>query len=97
MLALGLAGCAVASVIEWRRALSGHAIAWVYAFEWPLFAAVGTWVWWRLLRGDDPTPRRKKPTRTSPAPQEPDPQLVAWQAYLARLHAADPPGGPPQR
>lgn len=26
-----------------------------------------------------------------------DPQLVAWQSYLSRLHAVDPPGGPPAR
>lgn len=26
-----------------------------------------------------------------------DPELAAWEAYLARLHAADPPGGPPAR
>ena len=94
-LALGLAGCAVASVIEWRRALSGHAIAWVYAVEWPLFAVVGTWVWWRLLRGDDAAPRPAKPTKRPEPAQAADPQLIAWQAYLARLHAADPPGGPP--
>jgi hypothetical protein len=96
-LALGLAGCAVASVIEWRRALSGHAIAWVYAVEWPVFAVVGTWVWWRLLHGDNPAPRGTKPSRRPEPAQAPDPQLIAWQDYLARLHAADPPGGPPER
>jgi hypothetical protein len=102
-LAVGLAGCAVASVIEWGRALSGHEIAWVYAFEWPLFAVAGTWTWWRLLRGDSPTRRTRRPgpaSRRTPRPV-PDPahdeQLAAWQAYLARLHAADPPGGPPER
>jgi hypothetical protein len=26
-----------------------------------------------------------------------DPGLVAWEAYLAALHAADPPGGPATR
>ena len=26
-----------------------------------------------------------------------DQELMAWQEYLARLQAADPPGGPPQR
>lgn len=88
VLVLGLAGCAVASVIEWRRALSGHTLAWVYAFEWPLFAVVGTWVWWRLLRGDDrPTHRRDAaPTAESDVP---DVGLIAWQDYLDRLHAAD--------
>jgi hypothetical protein len=96
-LVLGLAGCAVASVIEWGRALSGHPIAWVYAFEWPLFAVAGTWVWWRLLHGDDPAPRRPRPTRKAAPAPAPDPQLIAWQAYLERLQAADPPGGPPER
>jgi hypothetical protein len=101
-LALGLAGCAVASVIEWGRALAGHSIAWVYAFEWPLFAVAGTWVWWRLLHGDEPTVRRRRTRRGQrkqdlATAQPADPQLIAWQAYLERLHAADPPGGPPQR
>jgi hypothetical protein len=100
----GLSGCAVASWIEWHRALSGHMIAWAYAFEWPLFAVLGTWVWWRLLHGDD-VGRRVRPPGAKPAPlrrgrsrpaiSSDDPQLVAWQDYLARLHAADPPGGPP--
>lgn len=101
-LVLGLAGCAVASVIEWGRALAGHSIAWVYAFEWPLFAVAGTWVWWRLLHGDEPGRRHEKnrrpPRQHDAAVSQPaDPQLIAWQAYLARLHAADPPGGPPER
>lgn len=26
-----------------------------------------------------------------------DPQLMAWQSYLTRLHELDPPGGPPVR
>ena len=102
-LVIGLAGCAVASWIEWHRALGGHVIAWAYAFEWPLFAVAGTWVWWRLLHADD-VPRSRRPARRDPdAPARrrraaiaaDDPQLVAWQDYLARLHAADPPGGPP--
>lgn len=105
-LVIGLSGCAVASWIEWHRALSGHVIAWAYAFEWPLFAVLGTWVWWRLLHGDDvrgrvrrpdeeatPRPTRRR-ARTTIAPD--DPQLLAWQEYLTRLHTADPPGGPPQ-
>lgn len=25
-----------------------------------------------------------------------DPELLAWNEYLARLHALDPPGGPPE-
>lgn len=97
-LVVGLSGCAIASWIEWRRALSGHLIAWVYAFEWPLFAVMGAFVWWRLVHGDDgevrrrPRRRKRRPAQTVAAD---DPHLLAWQDYLARLHAADPPGGPP--
>jgi hypothetical protein len=36
-------------------------------------------------------------TDHGPAAAVGDPQLAAWQQYLARLHAADPPGGPPTR
>lgn len=101
MLVAGLALCGVASWIEWSRALDGHALAWVYSFEWPLFALMGTWVWWRLLRGDlqggaeRDAPQLRLPMRHDVPPDDPD--LLAWQDYLARLHAVDPPGGPPQR
>jgi hypothetical protein len=99
-LVVGLAGCAVAATIEWERALSGHVISWVYAFEWPLFAVFGSWVWWRLVHETAPRAARRKrrpPRRSGSTPSLDDPQLVAWQDYLARLHAADPPGGPPSR
>lgn len=32
-----------------------------------------------------------------PPPAAADAGLAAWQDYLSRLHAADPPGGPPAR
>jgi hypothetical protein len=32
-----------------------------------------------------------------PGEVEGDAELAAWRAYLAELHAADPPGGPPAR
>ena len=97
ILVAGLALCAVASWLEWTRALEGHALAWVYAFEWPLFAVLGTGMWWRLLRSESrpaPKPARPPRTRTRVIASD-DPDLVAWQEYLSRLHAADPPGGPP--
>jgi hypothetical protein len=97
-LLLGLALCGIASWIEWRRALQGHQLAWAYAFEWPLFAVLGTWVWWRLVH-DDPPGRRAVPVCAEPSANGEidvnDPGLIAWQNYLDRLHAEDPPGGPP--
>lgn len=104
-LTLGVAACYVGARIEWPRALSGHhPVAWAYSFEWPLFAMMGVWVWWKLLHADlsKPPPRTTPPTssgrlrrhRQIPT-SDADPGLVAWQAYLERLNAADPPGGPP--
>jgi hypothetical protein len=94
ILLAGLTLCAVASWIEWTRALDGHLLAWAYAFEWPLFAVLGTGMWWRLLRAESRPARRGKRDR-APTVDADDPELLAWQDYLARLHAADPPGGPP--
>jgi len=99
VMSLGVALCAAATWLEWTRAIAGHEIAWVYTFEWPLFAVMGIFLWWRLLHADLPgrdlterTPREK--AHEMAAAQDPD--LIAWQQYLDRLHAADPPGGPPQ-
>ncbi len=82
----GLALCAVASWIEWHRALDGVTLAWAYAFEWPLFAVMGTWLWWRLLHGDPP---RRRPKRRRAVIADDDPGLVAWREYLAELNGGD--------
>ena len=95
-LAIGVALSGGATWLEWTRAREGHAIAWVYTFEWPLFAVLGGYLWWRLLH-----PEEKRAPGSAEAAEagsaEPDPELLAWQAYLARLQAADPPGGPAHR
>jgi hypothetical protein len=101
----GVAGSLAAGGFEWTRARAGHEIAWVYTFEWPLFAVMGVYVWWRLLHPDTPArrgPRRPeragRPERTRGARHVVDADdlgLQAWHDYLSRLHASDPPGGPP--
>ena len=94
-LVAGLVLSGAATWLEWTRAHAGHPVAWVYTFEWPLFAVLGTYLWWRLLHAEEPaTPRRERHAETA---AEPDPELLAWQDYLDRLHRADPPGGPPTR
>lgn len=92
----GVALAGGATWLEWTRAREGHAVAWIYTFEWPLFAVLGTYLWWRLLHaGDEPPQPSGRSAEAGHA--EADPDLLAWQAYLARLHEADPPGGPPHR
>jgi hypothetical protein len=92
---IAVAGCLSAGWFELTRARAGREVAWVYAIEWPLFAILGTCIWWRLLH--ETPARRPVIPDDPPAVDELDPGLVAWQEYLARLHAADPPGGPPPR
>ena len=91
---LGVSGCLFAGWFELTRALAGREVAWLYAVEWPLYAILGTGIWWRLLH--DSPPRRVVPD-DPPATDRPDPGLVAWQQYLAELQAKDPPGGPRNR
>ena len=92
----GLALAGTATWLEWTRAHGGHAVAWVYTFEWPLFAVLGVGLWWRLLHPDS-RPRSADSKGRRQAEAAPDPELLAWQAYLTRLHETDPPGGPPDR
>ena len=95
-LVTGLALAGAATWLEWTRARTGHPVAWVYTFEWPLFGLLGGYLWWRLLHAD-----ARPPAAPGDGPAEddgpPDADLLAWQAYLARLHEADPPGRPPAR
>lgn len=92
---LGVTACVVATRIEWSRAVGGHGIAWVYSFEWPIFAIMGTYLWWKLLMATAPegASRLRAPSQAASTAVV-DPELEAWRAYLRRLHATDPPGGP---
>jgi hypothetical protein len=109
-LGFGLAVSAAGTWVEWHRAGSGHEVAWAYAVEWPLIGAFCVHLWWRLLAEDRRTQHhpaeparpigRFRSTRTvrigrGGAVPADDPGLLAWNAHLAALHAADPPGGPP--
>ncbi len=93
-LLVGVPGCLAAGWFELGRALAGRTVAWVYAVEWPLFAVMGVYIWWRMRDAADPSTQRPRSPARAPAAQAADPALAAWQAYLAELHAADPPGGP---
>jgi len=89
----GNALCLLAGWFEYTRAEQGHAVAWVYVFEWPLYAVLGSYIWWRVGRPD--RRRRDRPARRGDRIDPDDPDLQAWQAYLARLDSGDEAGRPP--
>ena len=84
--------------------------------EWPVFAAFVIFVWWREVRsatsaGPPPRRRRRSPdpgevrrpvvaARRGPAYEDTDPEVTAYNHYLAWLNAnpgarpADYPGPP---
>ncbi len=90
-LLLGVAVCIYAGWFELTRARHGHTIAWVYAFEWPGFAVVGTYIWWRtIVHADDVRESgRRSAAGQRPPVAEDDPGLVAWRQYLADAERAD--------
>jgi hypothetical protein len=87
-LAIGLAICLVGFVVELERGLDGHVPAWVYVLEWPLFAAGGVFVWWRLLRDDVAVEAPKEDPPVSDGPGL-DVGLDAWRDYVRRLESRE--------
>ncbi len=96
--------CLAAGLVELSRARGGNQLSWGYAVEWPVIAGYGVYLWIKLARersasvrgdGAPPSPPAPAPTPSEPSAAD-DPGLAAWRAYLADLHAADPPGGPPE-
>jgi hypothetical protein len=87
---IGVSICIFAGWFELSRAREGHTIAWVYAVEWPGFAIVGIYMWWRIVTNADDSQER---SRTASREQQPvasdDPGLVAWKQYLADAQRAD--------
>ena len=76
--------CVSAFIVEISRALSGNVLSWAYVVEWPILAGYAIYMWRKLLKDEDSTD-------DSPLPPtlEDDPRLVAWNDYLARVHADD--------
>jgi DNA-binding transcriptional regulator of glucitol operon len=84
---------------QWHRAhATGSAQNMGYALQWPAFAVFGVFFWWRTVRdavrprdstSDQPAKARK--VRPVPAPARPvtdeeDPELAAYNRYLAQLN-----------
>ncbi len=81
-LAVGLALCVAAFWFELDRAEGGNELSWAYVFEWPLLAAFGIYMWWKILHpGFTLRPKREKPAL---APEY-EGMLHAWQEEVHRL------------
>lgn len=94
---LGLAGW------QLSRATGGNMLSWGYTFQWPIFAGFVVYLWWRevqrALRGE-PEPARPGPdgghrpviarhsvAATAAYDDADDPELAAYNRYLAWLSA----------
>jgi DNA-binding transcriptional regulator of glucitol operon len=103
-----IGGCLALGVWQYLRASGGNTLSWAYTLEWPLFAGFIAYMWRRWVRddlsaarGEDPYAAERPPPiraiRPQPAPEPPaddeDPQLAAYNRYLAWL--AENPGRKP--
>lgn len=109
-LAIVLAFCAYATVIEFGRAQEGITRAWVYTFQWPVIGIFAVVVWNRYRKHGSLTKsiskyfrdRAKKFEAMEVDPVAPelvvvDPDEVAWKEYVRNMQQENPPGGPPDR
>ena len=76
--------CIPAFIVELKRALDGNTLSWAYVFEWPLLGLYAVYMWRKLLQDE----RGEGPRRPGVYDQD-DPELDAWNAYLASVHQND--------
>lgn len=60
-------GCGVAAWWQVTIAMSGNALGWLYAVEWPVFAVLGVLGWWQLVHDDPETIAERRRGRLRPA------------------------------
>jgi hypothetical protein len=84
--------CIPAFIFELKRALDGNGLSWAYVFEWPLLGIYAIYMWHKLLQDE-----RGESTRRPVSYDEHDPELDAWNAYLATVHQTDQSGTPDKR
>jgi hypothetical protein len=109
-LAIVLAFCAYATVIEFSRAQEGVTRAWVYTFQWPIIGIFAVVIWNRYRKHGSLTKSISKyfrdrakrfetmeeaPSQSEVVPSDPD--EVAWKQYVTKMQQENPPGGPPDR
>jgi DNA-binding transcriptional regulator of glucitol operon len=101
LMVVSVAGMLALGWWQFRRAVSGNALSWAYTFEWPIFAVFAVVFWAKTIRDEfSPPDTDEAPDRAEYAvglsaesrgkellvwePEDPD--LAAYNAYLARLN-----------
>ena len=82
--------CVPAFVFEFYRARHGNLLSWAYVIEWPILAVYAVYMWRKLLREERGEDARSislvdRDERLRLA-EEQDPELKAWNEYLASVH-----------
>jgi len=84
--------CIPAFIFETSRALHGNTLSWAYVIEWPVLALYAIYMWAKMLkeeRGDDRRSKQQAMRAALPhRDEDDDPELRAWNDYLARIHGA---------
>jgi hypothetical protein len=75
--------CIPAFLFELKRAIGGNTLSWAYVVEWPLLGGYANYMWRKLLH----EARGEVKARPAVVEEQDDPQLMAWNEYLAELHA----------
>jgi hypothetical protein len=81
--------CLPAFIFEILRALGGNTLSWAYVFEWPLLGGYAVYMWHKLRQDV-----RGRGLHRPVVFDEVDPELDAWNAYLASVHESDRPSPP---
>ena len=77
--------CIPAFIFEVSRALAGNPLSWAYVFEWPFLGIYAVYMWRKMLK-EERGETSKKSGKISDLITEDDPELAAWNAYLAKVH-----------
>jgi hypothetical protein len=84
--------CIPAFIFEVKRALDGNTLSWAYVFEWPALGLYAVYMWHKLLQDE----RGEGPKRPVVFDTD-DPELDAWNAYLASVHQRGQSATPDKR
>ena len=87
--------CVPAFVFELFRARHGNTLSWAYVVEWPVLGSYAVYMWAKLLREEKGVDKRSRDRVAEVAAtrqqEEDDPDMRAWNDYLASVHGTQAP------